>query len=103
MKGPVYEVAWPLGRSVYETVPLAHRAADLERKTICELWDWLYKGDQMFPIIRECLSKRYPGIKIIDYTVFGNTHGPNEREVIAAVPGLLRKHGCDAVISAVGA
>lgn len=103
MGEPVYEVVWPLGKSVYETLRLARRAPDLRGKTICELWDWLFKGDEVFPIIRESLLKRYPDIEFVDYTVFGNTHGPKEREVMAAVPDLLHKHGCDAVISAVGA
>lgn len=103
MEEAKFEVVWPLGRSVYETIPLAKRAPDLQGKTICELWDWLFKGDEMFPIIREALSKRYPTIKFVDYSVFGCTHGPKEREVTAALPDLLRKHGCDAVISAVGA
>lgn len=103
MTEPVYEVVWPLGRSVYEPVHLANRAADLSGKTICELWEWLFRGEEIFPILRESLSKRYPGIKFVDYTVFGNTHGSKEREIVAALPALLHKHGCDAAISGVGA
>ena len=102
MSEPMYEVVWPLGRSASEVVPLAPRVSDLSGKTVCELWDWLFKGDEMFPIIREKLRARYHGIKFVDYSVFGNTHGPNEAEVIAALPDLLRKHGCDLVISGVG-
>ncbi|MBI2909562.1 MAG: hypothetical protein HYX92_18120 [Chloroflexi bacterium] len=103
MAEPTYEVVWPLGRSVYETVPVTPAAADLSGKTVCEIWDWLFKGNEMFPVIREELSKRYPGVKFVDYSVFGDTHGPREPEVIAAMPDLLRKHGCDVVISGVGA
>ncbi len=103
MSDPVYEVVWPLGKSVYETIPLAKRSADLSGKTVCELWEWLFRGDEMFSILRESLSKRSPGIKFVDYNVFGNTHGSKEADVIAAIPELLRKNGCDAVISAVGA
>lgn len=98
-----YEVVWPLGKSVYETLPLASRPADLSGKTICELWDWLFRADEIYPILREKLSKRYPGIKFVDYNVFGNTHGPKEAEVISNLPALLRQHGCDAVISGMGA
>lgn len=103
MAEPVYEVVWPLGKAAYETLPLAHRDPDLSGKTLCELWDWLFRGEEIFPIIRESLSKRYPGIKFVDYNVFGNTHSVKEKAIIAALPDLLRKHGCDAVISAVGA
>lgn len=103
MSEPMYEVVWPLGKSVYETVSLAQRVPDLRGKTVCELWELLFRGDEIFGIIRELLSKRYPDIKFVDYTVFGDTHGAKEREVIAALPGLLHKHHCDIVISGVGA
>ncbi|MBI2907641.1 MAG: hypothetical protein HYX92_08310 [Chloroflexi bacterium] len=103
MAQPTFEVVWPLGKSAYEPMHLAHRGQDLEGSTICELWEWMFRGDEIFPMLRELLSKRYSGIKFVDYNVFGDTHGPKEREVIAALPELLRKHKCDAVISGVGA
>jgi hypothetical protein len=54
-------------------------------------------------MIRELLSKQYPGIKFFDYTTFGNIHGPKETEIISALPDRLREHGCDAVIAGIGA
>ncbi|MBI2909312.1 MAG: hypothetical protein HYX92_16835 [Chloroflexi bacterium] len=101
MSEPSYAVVWPLGKSAYETVPLAARASDLKGKTVCEVWDFLFRGEEIFSLLRESLS--FPGIRFVDYTVFGNTHGTKEREVIAHLPELLRQHGCDAVISGVGA
>jgi hypothetical protein len=99
-----YEVVWPLGKSAYrEALPTRGQISDLSGKTICELWDGLFRGEELFPILREALPKRYPGIKFVDYTAFGNTHGPNEAEVIANLPDLLHKHRCDVVISAMGA
>ena len=103
MKESAFEVLWPLGKSVSEQMALAPRISDLSGKTVCELWDWLFKGDEMFEIIRGKLRERYPDIKFIDYSVFGNTHGRNEAELTANLPELFRKHGCDLVISAVGA
>lgn len=103
MSEPIYEVVWPLGKSVYEAVSLAPAIQDLSGKTLCQVWDDLFRGDEMLAVIREELSKRYPGVKFLDYTLFGNTTGPTQREVVAALPGLLRQHGCDAVISGVGA
>lgn len=103
MAEPSYEVVWPLGKSVYEVMHLSGRTPDLEGKTVCELWDWVFRGNEIFPILRELLSQRYPGIKFVDYDVLGNMHGRNEREVVAALPGLLHVHKCDAVISGVGA
>lgn len=98
-----YEVVWPLGRTVFQSVRPTGRVSDLNGKTVCELWDWVFRGDQLFPMVRESLLKRYPGVKFVDYTVFGPTHGPKEAEVVAALPELLHKHGCDAVVSGIGA
>ena len=103
MKETTYEVVWPLGRSAYEIVSPASRLSDLSGKTICELWDWAFRGDEIFPRLRELLVKRYPGIKFADYTLFGDTNGPKQRELIANLSDLLHKHGCDVVISGIGA
>ena len=103
MKESLFEVVWPLGKSLSKALSPARHVQDLAGKTVCEIWDRVFRGEVMFPLIRETLKKRYSGIKIVDYDVFGNTHGPNETEVIAAIPGLLREHGCDVVISGVGA
>lgn len=97
-----YKVVWPLGKRVAEKVALAPRIEDLRNKTICELSDYGFRAEGMFPLIRASLSQRYPGIKFIEYSIFGNTHGPQENEIIAALAKKLRQYGCDAVISGVG-
>ena len=100
---PVYEVVWPLGRSAFDTRAPQERIADLSGKTVGELWDYLFRGEDIFPLVRERLKARFPGIKFVTYDVFGNVHGPRQRELVADVPRLLQEHGCDAVISAIGA
>jgi len=100
---PAYEVVWPLGRSHWDTRAPNERVADLRGKTICEIWDHVFRGERIFPIIRAMLQKLYPGIKFIEYDKFGDTHGPNQKQVLAALPGLLEQYDCDAVISGVGA
>ena len=102
MREPKYKVVWPLGRSAYEMAPLAPRIPDFKDKTVCELSDLLFKTEEVFPLIRESLLRQYPGINFVDYTTFGNIHGSEEATVIAALPTLLRKHQCDAVISGIG-
>ena len=97
-----YEVVWPRGRRAEGITPLAKRLDTLEGKTVCELWEWAFRGDEMFVVIEKELAKRYPGIKFVNYSVFGSTHGFKESELIASLPDLLHKHGCDAVISGVG-
>jgi hypothetical protein len=100
---PQYEVVWPLGRPAYENRPPNERVADLNHAVVGELWDYLFRGEEIFPILREQLKARYPGIRFVTYDVFGNVHGPKQRELVARVPELLREHRVDAVISAIGA
>jgi hypothetical protein len=100
---PVYEVVWPLGKSHWDTRAPNERVADLRGKTICEIWDHVFRGEQIFPIIRATMQKLYPGVRFIEYDKFGDTHGPRQKQVLEALPGLLKQYGCDAVISGVGA
>ena len=97
-----YDVVWPLGRKTVSASVDAARLTTLEGKTICELWNYLYLGDQCFSLIEEGLRKLYPKIKFIPYGKFGNTHGKNEREVTRALAGKLAEYRCDAVISGIG-
>lgn len=100
---PQYDVVWPLGKPAYAARAPNERVADLANKVIGETWDYLFRGEEWFPILREELSKRYPGIRFVTYDTFGNLHGPNQRALIAKLPELLRKHQVDAVISGIGA
>jgi hypothetical protein len=97
-----YSIVWPLGKSLAQPVKLAPRISDLSNKVICEISDYGFRSEEIFPLLREQLSKRYPGIKFVEYTNFGNTHGPQETEVIATLAEKLHQYNCDAVISGVG-
>jgi hypothetical protein len=100
---PQYEVVWPLGSPAYDTREPSERVPDLNGKVIGELWDYLFRGEEIFPILREKLKARFPGIRFVTHEVFGNVHGTQQRELVARVPDLLRQHGVDAVISGIGA
>jgi len=102
VKETEYKVVWPLGKLAYKTVELKPRISDLNCKTICELSDYGFKSEEIFPIIRESLRKIYPDIKFVEYTKFPNTHDSDEVQVIKRLPELLKANGCDAVISGVG-
>lgn len=99
----VFEVLWPLGRKARGAASTAQAVTDLSGKTVAELWDYIFRGDIIYPHIRARLAERYPGIKFIGYSEFGNTHGPKQREIAAGLGAKLKALGADAVISGIGA
>jgi hypothetical protein len=102
MSSTEYEVVWPRSPRTIKVNPVAKRLDTLRGKTIAQLWDYIFRGDEIFPILEEELSKRFPDTKFINYSVFGSTHGDNEREVVGSIPAKLKQHGADAVISGMG-
>ncbi|MFC1967003.1 hypothetical protein ACFLWI_08755 [Chloroflexota bacterium] len=103
MNRDVYEVISPLGRLVEPVKALAPRLSSLEGKTICELKNHDLGAVVTFDLIEEALSRRYPGVKFVSYTEFGNIHDHlHEAEVIKALPTKLKEYRCDAVISGNG-
>jgi hypothetical protein len=97
------EVVWPLGRSAYKPFALRQRLPDLNGKTVAELWDRVFRGEEIFPALRAELKALYPDIRIVDYEECGDTHGPKQKEVLEGLPAFLRERKVDAVISGVGA
>jgi hypothetical protein len=100
---PQYSVLWPLARRAIKTQGAAAGVPDLSGKVVCELWDYIFRGDAMYAQIRERLKARYPGIQFVSYKEFGNIHGPKQRDIIAGLAGKLREFKADAVISGIGA
>ena len=98
-----YQVVWPQGQRVFSDGDTVERVGDLSGKTIAAIWDYLFRGDEIFAIVTGKLAECFPGMKIVSHEVFGNTHGSKQRELLAEVPDKLRLHEVDAVISLVGA
>jgi hypothetical protein len=95
-------VVWPRGARLVDIAPAAKRPQSLAGKTIAFLWDYLFRGDEVFRILEEGLKERFPGARFVGYQTFGNTHGSDEHRVVAALPGRLQDHRVDAVISGMG-
>ena len=100
---PKYDVLSPLSRKAVKTTHAAPRVPDLNGKTVCELWDVIFRGETIYPQVREYIRARFPGVKFVDYTEFGNFHGVREHEVSASIPEKLRMHKADAAIVGIGA
>ena len=92
-------VVWPRGRKTVEPRPVAPRLDSLEGKTIGQLWDDLFRGDEIFPILEEELARRFPSVRFVRYDTFGSTHGRDEQRVLAELPARLKELEVDAVIS----
>ncbi len=97
----LYEVFWPGGPSAVNPVPSALRA-DLTGKRIGILWDYVFRGEEIFPILEKSISKRYKNVEFISYANFGSTFGGEEHAVLAALPERLKFLKIDAVISGIG-
>lgn len=94
-----YEVVWPRSPQAVELQDLAYRPDSLDGCTVAFLWDYMFRGDEIFPVIAEELKARFPTVEIINFDQFGTTHGDGEAELVTALPQLLRELGVDAVVS----
>jgi len=99
---PTYDVLWPQSPMGVQPRRSATRLTDPATARIAFLWDYLFRGDELFPVLEEELRRRHPGIDILPYDVVGNTHGGDEAEVMQALPRTLRDRGVDAVVSGMG-
>ncbi|HEX3177256.1 MAG TPA: hypothetical protein VHZ49_11315 [Methylomirabilota bacterium] len=92
-------VLWPRGRRTVAARPVAPRLSTLAGKTIGQLWDDLFRGDEIFPMLEAALAERFPGVRFVGFRTFGSTHGAEEHEVLRRLPERMREHGVDAIIS----
>ena len=103
MNEPSFAVVWPRGLIVNQEVCFAKRLDTLEGKTIGFMWNGVFFGDKMFPVIEKQLADRYPLSKFVFFEEFSITQGQGEiAKTIAASPEKIKQYNCDAVISGVG-
>ena len=97
-----YEVVWPRSPRGVQQRRRADRLDTLVGKRVAFLWDYLFRGDELFPVLADQLIVRFEGIEIVDYIEFGNLHGADEKERVGRLPDDLRNRGVDAVVSGMG-
>ncbi len=102
MSEETYAALWPRGEKTVAIAPLAPRLDTLEGKTVAFLWDYLFRGDEIFPILERELSAAYPDMKFVGYNTFGSTHGSEEGRIIADLPRTMAENNVDAIISGMG-
>ena len=98
----LYAALSPVGPRVVPPIAPARRLHNLTGKTIGYLWNGLFRGDEIFPILSELITAREPHIKLVDFRAFGLVFGGNENEVLADLPRRLKELGINAVIAGVG-
>ena len=102
MPSSTYQALWPRSPRQVGVKPLARRLDTLNGKTVAQLWDYVFRGDEVFALLEEGLKKRYPDIKFVSYKEFGNTHGSDEREVLNSLARRFKELKVDAVVSGMG-
>jgi len=106
-KDAVYEVVSPLGKPVMTRIAMAPRLNTFEGKTICEVWNGGFRGDESFPMIERMLRERYPTVRMIPYPEFplvtiASLHPEKKQETLEALRAKIKEKGCDAVVTGNG-
>lgn len=97
-----FEVLWPGAMSAVPAIELAPRLDTLDGKRIAFLWDFMFRGDETFPMLAAQIRARAPSAKLVDYDEFGSIFGGNEHASLAELPARLRGLEVDAVVSGNG-
>ena len=102
-----FEVVSPAGGEAVAQRSIAPRLQDLNGRTVGEIWNGVFKGDQTFPVLRQLLKQKYPAVKIVPYTEFPHIYGGDnptaQKQLAKQLAALAKEKGCDAVISGNGA
>jgi hypothetical protein len=99
---PHFDVIWPRSPRGVQRRREADRLQTLDGARVAFLWDHLFRGDELFPVLERELVTRYDRIEIVGHSTFGNLHGADEKERIGRLPDELRRRGVDAVVSGMG-
>ena len=98
-----YEALWPRSARRIDARTLAPRLDTLAGKTVVELWDRVYRGDEIFDWLEQGLKSCFPTVRFVNWREFGTIHGSSERAVVADLPRRLKEVGAHAVIAGIGA
>jgi len=97
-----FEVLSPTGPVGVQISPSAPRPDTLDGKKIAFVWDYVFRGDEMFPVIEQSLRQRFDGISFVSHQTFGSIFGGDEEAVLEELTNKLRTMGIDGAICGVG-
>lgn len=99
---PRYDAVWPRSPRGVQPRRRSDRLESLAGKRVAFLWDHVFRGDELFPVLGRELTRRFDDVEIVGYEEFGNLHGADELERVGRLPDDLRSRGVDAVVSGMG-
>lgn len=100
---PDFAVVWPRARATQQEFAREHDLRTLDGKTVAFIWDYVFRGDEMFRILDREIRERARDVKFVGPDQFGDIHGPDERQVMSTLGDRLRQYAADAAIVGVGA
>ena len=96
----------PEGLQLKATGGVSRHLDTLEGKTIGEVYNNHFKGEQMFRGYRRLLKERYPGVKIIPYdkfpTIYVGGDPVSQQNAAKEVARLAKEWEVDAIITGNG-
>lgn len=78
------------------------RFTDLNGRRIAFVWDYVFRGDEMFPLIEAEIANQFPEASFVHHTEFGNIHGKDSDPIIDGLPRALHDKGVDVMVVGVG-
>ena len=96
----------PEGLQLRVTNSVSRHLDTLEGKTIGEVYNNHFKGEQMFRAYRRLFKEKFPGVKIIPYDEFPIVYvggdPVSQKKTARDIAALAKERGCDALITGNG-
>lgn len=98
-----YEVVSPVGEPAAEASSLSPRIADLNGKTVCQVWNGSYQADKVFRALGDALKERFPNVNIVPWHELPKvSHFGDVGKCLKEMREAAIQKRCDAVITSTG-
>ena len=92
----------PSGAMGVPQAPAAPRSAELAGRKIALVWNHVFRGNEIFPVIEDALKSQFADVEFVGYDAFGSIMGGDEEDVLEALPGKLAELKVDGVLTGIG-